>query len=127
MDNVVYETINGTNERYRWTRYLNVTVIEDTLNGYINATKMCSMYGTSKNGNPKHFYNWKNQNASFINYVAPCTELMYALSHGLDTIKGTYINRDLAVHLAIWCDLEFGYKVSRIINSEIKMQIQKLQ
>ena len=45
MDNVVYETINGTNES------LNVTVIEDTLNGYINATKMCSMYGTSKNGN----------------------------------------------------------------------------
>ena len=51
---VVYETIPGT-DRYRWTKYLNVRVIEDTQTGYINATKMCAMYGKTKGGEPKQF------------------------------------------------------------------------
>ena len=50
---VVYENIDGTSGRYRWTRYLNIKVIEDTTNGYINATKMCAMYGKTKNGKEK--------------------------------------------------------------------------
>ena len=49
-NSVVYENINGTDGRYHWTRYLNIRVIEDTTNGYIIATKMCAMYGKTKNG-----------------------------------------------------------------------------
>ena len=121
---IVYEIINGTNERYRWTRYLNIRVIEDTHNGYINATKMCAMYGTSKNGKPKHFYHWKKtENASKIMQSLQSLgndNLYYSISHGLDIIKGTYINRDLVVHLATWCGVD-------IADQEIIHQAQMLQ
>ena len=62
QSNVVYENINGTDGRYRWTRYLNIRVIEDTRNGYINATKMCAMYGKTKGGQCKQFSHWKHYN-----------------------------------------------------------------
>ena len=41
-------------------------------------------------------------------------------------IRGTYVHRDLALHLASWCSDEFGYMVSKIINSHIKVENQKL-
>ena len=124
---VVYEAIMGTNGRYRWSKYLNINVIEDTQNGYINATKMCSMYGKTKTGQPKHFTDWKYTNKPFIAYIEsalgiPMAELTYAIINGLDSIKGTYVHRDLAVHLAIWCSHEFGYKVSKLINVCIKTE-----
>ena len=70
MDTVVYENIAGTAGRFRWTRYLNIKVIEDTTNGYINATKMCAMYGKTKNGKEKQFRKWKYSNEHFIQLVS---------------------------------------------------------
>ena len=67
---VVHENIAGTDGRYRWTRYLNIRVIEDTTNGYINATKMCAMYGKTKGGQAKQFRNWTRCNQTFINFVS---------------------------------------------------------
>ena len=63
-NNVVYESIDGTAGRYRWTRYLNIRVIEDTTNGYINATKMCAMYGKTKARNLKCFKDLKSTNTA---------------------------------------------------------------
>ena len=124
---VVYEAIKGTNGRYRWSKYLSINVIEDTQSGYINATKMCSMYGKTKTGQPKHFTDWKYTNKTFIAYIESAigiqmTELTYAIINGLDSIKGTYVHRDLAVHLAIWCSHEIGYKVCKLINACIKTE-----
>ena len=130
---VVYEVIKGTNGRYQWTKYLNISVIEDTTNGYINATRMCAMYGKSKGGQAKQFRQWKAYHQQFIEYVSsrvgiqtheliPC-----AVTGGqIEIIRGTYVHRDLAVPLASWCSKEFGYMVSKIINSHIEVENQKL-
>ena len=130
---IVYEAINGTNGRYRWTKYLNICVIEDMTNGYINATKMCSMYGRTKGGKEKQFSHWKQYNQNFINLVSaslakgPDELVPCAVTGGQNAIiRGTYVHRDLAVHLASWCSDEFGYMVSKIINSHIEAENQKL-
>ena len=116
---VVYENIDGTAGRYRWTRYLNIKVIEDTTNGYINATKMCAMYGKTKGGKVKQFYQWKLYNKQFIEFVSSKIGILVdelvpsAVTGGqVESIRGTYVHRDLAVKLASWCSDEFGYMVS---------------
>ena len=131
---VVYENIDGTDGRYRWTRYLNIRVIEDTTNGYINATKMCAMYGKTKGGKVKQFYQWKLYNTQFIQFVSsslriPGDELVPCAVTGgqIEIIRGTYVHRDLAVKLASWCSDEFGYMVSKIINSHIEAENRMLR
>ena len=120
---IVHEAIDGTGGRYRWTQYLNIRVIEDTTNGYINATKMCAMYGKSKNGQTKQFRQWKCYHQQFIEFVSS--------SVGVPTheLVPTYVHRDLAINLASWCSDAFGYKVSKIINcyieSENKLLLEK--
>ena len=130
---VVYENIDGTSGRYRWTRYLNIRVIEDTTNGYINATKMCAMYGKTKNGKEKQYSHWKQYNQQFINLVASSLlkvtdDIIPPPVTGghIEIIRGTYVHRDIAVKLASWCSDEFGYMVSKIINSEIEVQNRML-
>ena len=131
---VVHENIAGTDGRYRWTRYLNIRVIEDTTNGYINATKMCAMYGKTKGGKVKQFYQWKLYNTQFIQFVSsslriPGDELVPCAVTGgqIEIIRGTYVHRDLAVKLASWCSDEFGYMVSKIINSHIEAENRMLR
>ena len=34
-----------------------------------------------------------------------------------EIIRGTYIHRDLAPSLAMWCSKDFGFKVTKIINA----------
>ena len=132
-NSVVYENIDGTDGRYRWTRYLNIKVIEDTTNGYINATKMCAMYGKTKNGKAKQFRKWKYSNEQFIQLIsssvlrAPDELIPDPVTGGqIEIIRGTYVHRDIAVKLASWCSDEFGYMVSKIINSEIEVQNRML-
>ena len=104
---VVYEDITATNGRFRWTKYLNISVIEDTTNGYINATKMCAMYGRTKGGKEKQFCQWKAYNKQFVSFMSsslgiPIDELIPSAVTGgqIQIIRGTYVHRDLAVHLA---------------------------
>ena len=108
-DAAAVEAIKGTNGRYQWTKHLNINVIEDTTNGFINASKMCSMYGKTKTGQPKKFTDWKYTNKAFMAHFA-CTigtsELMYAIVNGIDTIKGTYIHSELFPHIAEWCGID---------------------
>lgn len=121
---IVYESIDGTGGRYRWKKYLNIRVIEDTTNGYINATKLCAMYGKTRTGRAKKFSQWKQDNQSFIDFVSSCVHrtseeiVPQAVIGGkVKLIRGTYVHPDLFVKIASWCSDEFGYKVYRIINS----------
>ena len=41
--------------RYHWPRYLYIRVLKDMINGYINVTKMCAMYGKQKVDKPNSF------------------------------------------------------------------------
>ena len=132
-NSVVFENIAGTDGRYRWTRYLNIRVIEDTTNGYINATKMCAMYGKTKGGQSKEFRKWKYSNEQFIRLVSSSVQKVpdelvpCAVTGGqIEIIRGTYVHRDLAVKLASWCSDEFGYMVSKIINSQIEVENRML-
>ena len=77
-DTDVNETIDGTDGRYRWIQYHDMNVIEDTSNGYINATKMCAMYAMTRNGNSKRFKDWKSYNSILIDYIA--TEVVSVLN-----------------------------------------------
>ena len=104
-------------EDYPWIGYLNIRVIEDTETGYINATKMCFMYGKTKGGQPKQFRDWKPYNEPLIKIVARSERILAHLltvivDSGINDIRGTYVHRDLAPHIAMWCSEEFGYKVS---------------
>ena len=55
----------------------------------------------------------------------------------IDVIHGTYVHRDLAPSIAMWCSADFGLKLSLVINVFISMknktnqlskaQINKLQ
>ena len=97
---VFYEEITGTSQ-YRWIDYLNIRVIEDTETGYINASKMCLMYGKTKNGEPKRFRTRIHQSLTprLIEYVKQsggilAPKLLFSIENGLDAIKGTYVHRD---------------------------------
>lgn len=118
METLLHEEIKETGGRYRWTIYRNIHVIEDKSNRFINATKMCAMYGRTKNGQFKHFTDWKYTNRLFIkNVESKNAEVMYTLINGRDCVKGTYVHRDLAVHLAFWCSLDFGFDVYKLIHA----------
>ena len=108
----VYEDITGTNGRYRWTKYHNIRVIEDTTNGYINATKMCAMYGRTKGGKEKQFHQWKLYNHNFIKLVCSrlsqeTKELINVVTGGqIEVVRGSYVHRDIAVNVALWCGVD---------------------
>ena len=94
---------------------------------------MCAMYGKTKGGQCKQFSHWKHYNQNFINLVASSLakatdELVPSAVTGgnVEIIRGTYVHRDLAVKIASWCSDEFGYKVSKIINSQIEVENRML-
>ena len=94
---------------------------------------MCAMYGKTKNGKEKQFRKWKYSNEQFIQLVsssvlrAPDDLVPSPVTEGqIEIIRGTYVHRDIAVKLASWCSDEFGYMVSKIINSEIEVQNRML-
>ena len=129
---VVHENIAGTDGRYRWTRYFNIRVIEDTTNGYINATKMCAMYGKTKGGKVKHFYQWKLYNTHFI--TVTCKNLNMknediikkAVTWQIEMIRGTYVHHDIAASIALWCGIDINDHVLlqnyQTVMNEVKRQ-----
>jgi len=129
-DTVVNETIDGTDGRYRWTQYHGTNVIEDTSNGYINATKLCTMYGKTRNGQPKHFTDWKHTNSKLIKYIGSVvdnnSELLYSIINGLDNIKGTYVHIELLPHIADWCGVDIRdndiVQKCQLVKNELKRQ-----
>ena len=121
---ISFEAIEGT-DRYQWTKYLNIRVIEDVQTGFINATKMCAMYSVTRNGEPKQFKHWKRQTctAALVNGIMTEDQLFHTVTGGqIDVIRGTYVHRDLAPSIAMWCSAEFGLKLSRVINVFISMK-----
>ena len=121
---ISFEAIEGT-DRYQWTKYLNIRVIEDVQTGFINATKMCAMYSVTRNGEPKQFKHWKRQTctAALVHGIMTDDQLFHTVTGGqIDVIRGTYVHRDLAPSIAMWCSAEFGLKLSRVINVFISMK-----
>ena len=137
MDSFVHENIDGTNGRYRWTRYLNIRVIEDTTNGYINATKMCAMYGKTKGGKVKQFYQWKLYNKQFINITGHNLNMKTediikeAVTGGqVEIVRGTYVHPDIVTGIASWCGIDINDNVvlqnyQKVLNDVKRQYIPK--
>ena len=121
----IFEEISGSTQ-YRWIDYFNFRVIEDIETGYINATKMCAMYATTKGGKPKQFAVWKPYNQQLIDVVATSLKagdlIMMIVNNGANDIRGTYVHRDLVAHIALWCGITITD--SEILEMCIKQQNQ---
>ena len=120
---VCYKQIDG-DYWYGW--YIDLQIIINKSNNYVNATKLCRELG-------KHFYHWtcSNQVQSVITafesaqlappYSVGQNEWLIQVveSGGSDTahlISGTYIHPSLVPALAIWLSPTFYLKVCTIIN-----------
>uniref|UniRef100_A0A6C0CPD9 KilA-N domain-containing protein n=1 Tax=viral metagenome TaxID=1070528 RepID=A0A6C0CPD9_9ZZZZ len=119
------------NETYRMIKYLNIDVIEDKRNGFINVSKICKQFNKSF-----CHYNELESSKRYKNYKSAAigktiAALSYELCGGVTEIrqqlKGTYIHKDIAVHVAMWCDPVFGDKVSKIINEYIQNENKQLK
>jgi len=131
MDATMEQHVEATEieqTQYRWIDYLNIRVIEDTETAYINATKMCAMYSKTKGGKTKAFSEWYRQPKSIevVKVVKKSTlcekEMVHKIINGLDSIKGTYVHRDLVPHIALWCGITITDSV--ILETCIKQQNQ---
>uniref|UniRef100_A0A6C0CRI7 KilA-N domain-containing protein n=1 Tax=viral metagenome TaxID=1070528 RepID=A0A6C0CRI7_9ZZZZ len=119
------------NETYRMIKYLNIDVIEDKRNGFINVSKICKQFGKMLKN-----YNSLESSKKYMLYKSAvagktATALSYELCGGLtefrQQLKGTYVHKDIAVHVAMWCDPVFGDKVSKIINEYIQNENKQLK
>ena len=83
------------------------------------------MYSVTRNGEPKQFKHWKCQTctAALVNGIMTEEQLIQTVTGGqVEVVRGTYVHRDLAPSIAMWCSAEFGLKLSRVINIFIAMK-----
>jgi hypothetical protein len=89
-----------------------ITVICRSSDGYINATKLCEAGG-------KRIGHWLANESSreLINEISsvvgiPTTELLKKTQGGIPKEQGTWVHRDLAIHIAMWVSPKFGLLVN---------------
>ena len=142
-------------ENFWFASYGNFNVIMNKNDGYINATKLCSLVN-------KKFSDWKcNANSlrlmheledeihAALDFTQPTRELILqkAVSVNLETvcksivtanqtvedklISGTYCHPLLIPHIACWCSPAFAIKVAKVINHQIveewKLKLESAQ
>ena len=105
--------IDKINDDYGWSEFGNVKVIIMLENGFINATKLCTL------GN-KHFRNWykTEQAKSLINFVEKANKMnaVITVDKGVDKqLSGTYVHPDIIIHVGSWISNDFAVMVSRIV------------
>lgn len=126
-NNIVYENIN---DKFRYAKYLDFRVIEEIETGFINATKLCALAG-------KRFDNWlPKQHAKELikelDKFVPANKgtniklVNYGSNKNYKELSGSYVHRDLAVHIASWCSPKFALKVSKIVNQHIENENRRL-
>ena len=108
------------NDEFSRSVYSGMDVIVMNKNGYINATKICSIAKT-KNGQKKAFNHWKENTDSqqLLNKMSeeldiPKSELLILVNTGsknLTIIRGTYVHPLLITHIAYWISPSFSVKV----------------
>jgi hypothetical protein len=85
------------NDEYSYSTYNNIKVIMHNETGFINATKVCSLYG-------KRYDNYarNNKREEFINYDS--TFLIKGGKNKIYTIiRGSYVHKDIIDDVIYWC------------------------
>ncbi|MGV6851296.1 MAG: KilA-N domain-containing protein [bacterium] len=91
----------------------NKAIMQRNSDGYMNATKMCSIAGKKI-----HDYKRLDTTQDFIDVLEsetgiPASELIQTLKGGDLTRQGTWVHPRVAIHLAQWLSPEFAVKVSQ--------------
>ena len=129
--------------RYAKSDYNGIEIIYCKEDDYINATKMCqnarSIYKVNKRFDNyirlkewkeavkvfNKLYNNENKNPLLTSEEWHKIEPYYEIK-GDDTekrgINGTYVNRKLINFVAMWCSIEYSFKVSEIMNNVDKIR-----
>jgi hypothetical protein len=122
ITDITFAQIKGN---YYWAQYGPFKVIMDHSNGYINATRLCSL-AVTKNNTSKEFRKWREtiQSAELINTLSssariPADELLVTPTGLFNEIRGTYAHPDLIPHIACWASVDFAIKVSKIVNAHL--------
>ena len=99
---------------YDIIEYLNLKVIFNKFNGFINVSDLCHQ-------NNVKFSNWYRLDHSQTLIERFEKELKINVIERDESYRyrGTYMHKDLIVHLAIWISVDFAFKVSKIVNEYI--------
>ena len=103
---------NGTS--YDIIEYLNLKVIFNKFNSFINVSDLCHQ-------NNVKFSNWYrlDHSQTVIEHFEKKLNIKVIERDETYRYRGTYMHKDLVVHLAIWISVDFAFKVSKIVNEYI--------
>jgi hypothetical protein len=140
ISDICYEQIKGD---YWYASYLGTKVVMMKSSGYINITKLCTDGGKRfkhwlENKHSKEmleFYqNIINQSSSSDgipsdeNQAIPSNvriKIVGGKSNEDVSIRGTYLHPKLMPHVASWVNLQFGYRVSCIVEDYVIAEIAR--
>lgn len=89
------------------------TIEQRRIDGYINATALCSACGRSFND-----YGRLKSTVAYLSELAietgiPVSELVQAIQGGGRNVQGTWVHPTVAIHLAQWLSARFAVQVSK--------------
>lgn len=122
-DSLISVCMQHIEDVYYYGQWGDFKIIIDSRNGFVNATKLCSIGG-------KVFGEWlKNkQSKSYMDFVKQIHSagndgnfnLLYEYKGGrsetANILRGTYVHKDLIVQIACWVSNVFAYKVTEIVH-----------
>jgi len=89
------------NDEYSYSNYNNIKIITHNKTGFINATKLCSLYGKNFN-----HYTESNKKKEFINNIGLNSHFLIKAggkNNILKIVSGTYIHKDIIDDIIYWC------------------------
>jgi hypothetical protein len=119
-------------EKYAFAKYGNIEVVIMKSNGYINASKLCTLGG-------KRFVNWirlenaqelikevENEINTEVSDLRLRLSPVISIKGGNDqSLTGSYVHPDLVVHVASWLSPKFAIMVSKIVNNYIISEFER--
>jgi hypothetical protein len=91
----------------------NTIIAQRAIDGYVNATAMCSAVGKLYGD-----YDRLKNTQAFLNELStdmgiPISELVVVIRGGVRNQQGTWVHPDVAINLGQWCSPRFAVAVSR--------------
>ncbi|CAI2358327.1 KilA-N DNA-binding domain-containing protein [uncultured virus] len=112
IDPVTYQDIDAD---YAYANYLGLRVVIMKANGYINMTKILSMYG-------KVYKDWKRvqDQQKYVKYIAGLfglaqNQMIIPIDGGKVATRGKYVHHQAVTKIATWCSDELTYRIHNIV------------
>ena len=105
------------NPRYRYATYQDITVVQETDTGRLNATLLCSAEG-------RRFEQFLQTQAAqelltLLRATIPETDLMHTVLDGPEETMGNYVHEDITLQAAKWCSPGMERAISKIIDDQV--------